>query len=71
MKADRLLRIPEVAARLNCDRRNVYYLIEFGHLPALSIGRNGRGLRVRESHLNAFVEKKLKTHQEKTGFCEY
>ncbi len=55
--ADKLLRISQVATRLNCSRRHVYNLIDRGRLAAMSIGEKGRGKRVRESDLNRFLEK--------------
>ena len=56
---DRLLNVNQVRERLNCSRSQVYNLINMGELPALKIGgRNG--VRVKESKLEAFVDKREK-----------
>lgn len=52
-----LLRIPEVAERLQISRQIVYKLIAEGHLKATNISRSPRSrLRVSEDHLAEFVK---------------
>ena len=70
MQKDKLLRISQVAKRMSCTPRQVYYLIEFGHIKALAIGKNGKGLRVFESVLKKFIKKRADIHEAKNGFCE-
>ena len=70
MTTQKLLRVSECAKRLNCSRKHVYYLIESAELAALSIGRNGKGLRVRECDLNKFIEDRSQQHQRENGFSD-
>jgi len=70
MQKNKLLRISQVANRMNCTSRQVYYLIESGHIKALSIGMNGKGLRVFESVLKKFIKERANIHEVKNGFCE-
>lgn len=51
-----LLRLSQVAERLNCSLQNVYSLKDSGALPVISVGANGKGYRVREEDLLAFIE---------------
>jgi excisionase family DNA binding protein len=50
-----MLRLSQVAERLNCSISNVYSLIEQGRLVAICIGANGKGYRVSESDLQSFL----------------
>ena len=68
MPKEKLLRVSQVATILNCTTRNVYYLIESGQLAALSIGKGGKGLRVRECDLKNFIENRAQQHQRENGF---
>ena len=52
---DRLLKVPEVMARLGYGRHKVYNLITSGELPSI---KDGKYRRVRESTLDAFMEKR-------------
>ena len=70
MQKDKLLRISQVANRMNCTPRQVYYLIESGHIKALAIGMNGKGLRVFESDLKKFISNRANIHEINNGFCE-
>jgi excisionase family DNA binding protein len=51
-----MLRLTEVAERLNCSLSNVYNLIESGKLPIVPTGARGKGYRVTETDLQAFIE---------------
>ena len=50
-----LLRIPEVAERLNVSRASVYRWIEEGRLPAVRLGPRGSPLRVCSSELEEWL----------------
>jgi excisionase family DNA binding protein len=52
----RMLRIKEVAQRLNCSVASVYVLVEKTLLPSVTIGPAGGGVRVLEADLAAFIE---------------
>ena len=51
-----MLRLAEVAKRLNCSLSNIYNLVDSGRLPVIATGAGGRGLRVTEEDLQAFIE---------------
>ena len=51
-----LLKVPQVADRLNCSQATAYALIESGQLPAVKIGAGGGGVRVTEQDLDSFIE---------------
>ncbi len=53
-----MFKLVEVAERLNCSLQNVYSLIERGDLGAFRIGANGKGYRVSEAQLEAFLSKR-------------
>lgn len=63
----RLLRVDQTAERLNCTRRHIYYLIESGKLPALSIGKK-KGYRVPEDALETFILRRTEEFSERVGF---
>jgi len=50
-----LLRIPQVAERLNVYRASVYRWIDEGRLPAVRLGGRGAPLRVNAAELNAWL----------------
>lgn len=50
-----VLKISEVAQRLNCSIANVYALRDAGRLVFVSTGANGKGFRVEESELERFI----------------
>lgn len=50
-----MLRLREVAERLNCSLSNVYALIEQGRLATVSVGAGGKGYRVAEAELQRFL----------------
>jgi excisionase family DNA binding protein len=50
-----MLRLSQVAERLNCSLSNVYALVEQGKLHAVSVGANGKGYRVSETELELFL----------------
>jgi excisionase family DNA binding protein len=45
----------EVAETLKCSLANVYALIETGKLRAVCVGANGKGYRISETSLAAFL----------------
>ncbi len=53
---DRLLKIREVAARLNCTTTYVYALLRDSRLPAIRLSE--RMIRIPESGLDAFIKSK-------------
>jgi excisionase family DNA binding protein len=53
-----MLKLNEVAERLNCSVQNVYSLIDRGVLDAFRIGANGKGYRVSEEQLSAFLNER-------------
>ncbi len=65
----RLLSTAEVATILNVSRRSVLEWIGSGDLPAFRIGPQTRVIRVRESDLEAFIQRHIRvspalpTHQ--------
>lgn len=70
-KRDRLLRPDQAAAILACSKRFVYVLIAERKLTALTIG-SSHGLRVTESSVNAFIQRRIKEYGEvaEVFFCE-
>jgi len=52
---DKLLRVSQVAQRLNLSLSTVYQLIESGRLPSHQVGMR-KGIRIAESALLAYVE---------------
>jgi len=57
-----MLKVQEVANRLNVSAQTVYRLIDNGELPAIRVGRHR--LRVEEQALERFIEKS------RTGKCQ-
>jgi excisionase family DNA binding protein len=51
-----MLRVRDVASRLNCSLSTVYVLIENGRLPAHRVGLR-KGIRVSEEDLRAYLER--------------
>lgn len=51
-----MLKLKDVAKRLNCSLANVYALVESGELSSIPIGANGKGLRVSEEQLKTFLD---------------
>lgn len=56
MPAPALLRVSEVADRLDCSRQHVYDLIAAGHLAAVNIGINRSQVRIYEDELAAYIK---------------
>ncbi|MBF0397974.1 MAG: helix-turn-helix domain-containing protein [Desulfobacterales bacterium] len=54
----KLLRIDQVAARLNCSRSWIYSLINDGKLSALKLGVK-KGLRIAEESLDSFIKQRI------------
>lgn len=51
-----MLRLSQVAERLNTSLSNVYALKDSGRLPVVSAGAGGKGFRVLEADLENFIE---------------
>lgn len=51
-----LLKVADVAKRLNCSIATSYALIESGQLPAVKIGAGGGGVRVKPEDLDSFID---------------
>ena len=58
-----MLRLAQVAQRLNTSLSNVYALKDSGKLPVVSAGAGGKGYRVTEADLAAFIEESRKGRQ--------
>ncbi len=57
-KKDKLLNVKQVAKRLSIDYPNIYRMIKAGVLPCVRVGL-GRGvISVKESDLEAYIERK-------------
>ncbi len=50
-----MLKLSEVAERLNCSLANVYALRDAGLLVCVATGANGKGFRVTQEELERFV----------------
>lgn len=53
----KMLRVSEVASRLNCSLSTVYQLIETGQLPSHNVGLK-KVIRVSEDDLREFIERR-------------
>src|SRR5690606_11434268 len=53
-----MLRLREVAERLNCSLANVYALKDSGLLRCVATGANGKGLRVELAELERFIRER-------------
>jgi excisionase family DNA binding protein len=51
----KLYTVREIAEILRCGLSNAYRLIETGKLPAFRVGATGKGYRVSDEHLQAFL----------------
>jgi excisionase family DNA binding protein len=51
-----LLKLSEVSERLNCSISNVYALVDSGRLAVIRTGSYGKGYRVSEDDLLAFID---------------
>jgi excisionase family DNA binding protein len=51
-----MMKLSEVASRLNCSLSNVYSLVQGGRLSVISTGATGKGFRVTEEELLRFIE---------------
>lgn len=60
---ERLLRVNEVALRLNLSLSAVYQLVESGRLPSHCVGMR-KGIRIAESDLLAYVERCRSTRRQ-------
>ena len=56
MAKTRLLKMPDVCARLACSRRTVYALIERGELPS-PVRPGGRAIRWPECEIEAYLDR--------------
>jgi excisionase family DNA binding protein len=55
-----MLKLTQVALRLNTSLSNVYALIESGKLSFIRAGANGKGYRVTEEDLQLFIDQAKK-----------
>lgn len=55
-----MLKLRQVAQRLNCSLSNVYALVESGELAHTLVGANGKGIRVSDDQLKAFLAEREK-----------
>ena len=55
-----MLRLRQVAERLNISVSGVHALVEKGLLPVICTGAGGKGYRVTEDDLAAFIESRRK-----------
>lgn len=55
-----MLKLSDVARRLNCSLSNVYSLVDSGRIIATSIGAAGKGYRVAEEDLQTFIDSRRK-----------
>jgi excisionase family DNA binding protein len=63
-KRDKLLRVDEVAERLNCSPRTVYRILSEGQLSALKV----RGsLRIMETTLEHFIQQQVAAFELENG----
>lgn len=62
--SERLLKIPEVAERLQVSRAFVYELMSAGAIPAVSIGA---ARRVPESALDTYITKLVAEQRDRTA----
>jgi excisionase family DNA binding protein len=53
-----LLRLSTVAQRLNVSLSTVYQLASSGELPVIATGAGGKGFRVSEEDLEAFIDQR-------------
>ena len=51
-----MLKLSEVAERLNCSLTNVYALKDQGQLTVVATGAGGKGFRVAEEDLKKFID---------------
>jgi len=63
-QTDILLKIRDVAKRLNCSPSNVYALIASGELEAYRVGRGKCGLRFDDEQITAFLERRRTSIEE-------
>jgi len=54
--ATRLLRVGEVAERLNLSRSATYELLTTGRIPSIAVSAGGRSRRVRATDLRQFID---------------
>ena len=55
-----MLKLSQVAERLNCSLSNVYNLVTSGRLMVTPTGAGGKGYRVAEDELQRFLEESRK-----------
>lgn len=59
-----MLKLRQVAQRLNCSLSNVYALVESGELAHTPIGAGGKGIRVSEDQFKTFLaQRRLRRKQ--------
>jgi len=55
---DKLLRVPAIAAWLDCSESNIYALTASGELKAYRVGKGNAGLRFSEAQVLEFLRKR-------------
>jgi excisionase family DNA binding protein len=55
-----LLTLRQASERLNCSISGIYALVAQGCLPVVATGASGKGYRVSEEDLNAFIDSRKK-----------
>jgi excisionase family DNA binding protein len=66
LKNEKSLRVDEAAEVLGCSSRQIYRLISEGQVRAFRVGKI-RGLRVIESSLHDFVDRRLSAFELENG----
>lgn len=67
MNRDQNLRADQVAEILQCSVRHVYNLVSEGHFKIFYIGKPGRGLRIKESSVIDFEERRKELAEVERG----
>ena len=58
LTGERLLRVDQVAERLNCSVRHIYNMLDREDVEATNIGCGHKGIRIFETSLMQFIEKR-------------
>lgn len=57
-KKQKLLKVADIAERLNCSISNVYSIVASGELRAYRVGRGNSGLRFSEEQIQEFLRRR-------------
>jgi len=66
-KKPKLLRIDQLASRLNVSVRSAYRLVACGHFIALRVGNS---LRVREDSVDLYIQRQISVYRLEGGLDE-